>query len=194
MPAAASSFPQHAFWDFSLELYAREDVPEICLGLQDTIGVDVNIAFFCLWWSHPESAVLDQDSFDSIIAAAVRWNRDVVLPTRVARRAAKAGAPDLSADERSLLYKTLLGIEIEVEHAEQIMLARAAEGQMGTTARTSQFSSWRAARNLALYRKHLRGPATGPVCTRLGRLISICFEIPDCLAVTQLVDCGFDPG
>lgn len=190
--SANSSFPQHALWDFSLELYAREGVPDICLGLQDAIGLDVNIAFFCLWWSHSDSAVLDQNAFDSIIAEAVRWNRDVVLPIRGARRAAKVTAPDLSANERNVLYKTILGIEIEAEHAEQIMLARAAEGRMGMKSQVSRFSSWRAAQNLALYRKHLKGPTSKRVCTGLVRLISICFEIPDGLATAQLADCGFD--
>ena len=36
-------------WDFSLETYRRPGVEEACLKLQDELGADVNMLFYCCW-------------------------------------------------------------------------------------------------------------------------------------------------
>lgn len=36
-------FPDHPFWDFSLEVYPREGVGAACLALQARHEIDVNV-------------------------------------------------------------------------------------------------------------------------------------------------------
>ena len=36
-------------WDFSLETYRRPGVEEACWKLQDELGADVNMLFYCCW-------------------------------------------------------------------------------------------------------------------------------------------------
>jgi len=188
-----SHLPKHDFWDFSLRLYSSDGVPEVCLRLQDALGLDVNIAFFCLWWSNPEAALLDQERFDAIVRPAIEWHNAVVLPTRAARKAVKAELTRLSGDESTGVYRKLLEIEIETEHAEQIILARSAEEQTRTRPRGSEVSSHRAARNIALYRRHLTGGLTAKDCEDLGTLLSIGCRTTQDVALSQLAEWGLCP-
>ena len=47
MTADASG--KDGFWGFSLRIYARQDVPQACLALQDEGGADVNLVLFLLY-------------------------------------------------------------------------------------------------------------------------------------------------
>ena len=46
------------FWQFSLEVYARPQVADLCLVLQDEHGFDVNILLLCLWLAQGEGRAL----------------------------------------------------------------------------------------------------------------------------------------
>ena len=36
-------------WEFSLSVYGKSGVPDACLTLQNSHGLDVNLVLFCLW-------------------------------------------------------------------------------------------------------------------------------------------------
>ena len=61
-------FPDCAFWDFSLEAYARPGVAPACLDLQERHGADVNLLLFACWLSASGRGALDA----ALLAAARR--------------------------------------------------------------------------------------------------------------------------
>ena len=120
-------FAPHPFWSFSLETYGRPEIGSACLKLQEKLGVDVNLLLLCVWWSAQPRPDLDRETFGNIVERADAWHREVVLVMRAARRACKAGAASLTADEAKGLHRHVLASEIECEHGEQLIIARTAE-------------------------------------------------------------------
>ncbi|TGQ89103.1 TIGR02444 family protein [Mesorhizobium sp. M8A.F.Ca.ET.208.01.1.1] len=173
-------------WSFSLELYARPGVKERCINLQDALGLDVNIAFFCLWWSDPSATYLDQNAFDAIIAPAVRWHRTVVLPTRAARKASKGGMANLPAGQTGDLYRALLKVEIDTEHAEQTILVGGAVEHTGTLPSGLRVSASRAALNIALYSSHLGRKMDVQDFDDMAAIIALCCGVPPQTALSHL--------
>lgn len=123
-------FPQHAAWDFALRVYGTPGVAPACLELQARHGVDVTLMLFCLWHGSVSKRPLGEH-LPGLLATARDWQESTVLPMRAARQRLKSGAEWLQASESTALYKTTLGIEIECEHAELLILARQAEALFG---------------------------------------------------------------
>ena len=67
MSAAAESF-----WDFSLALYGRPGVAPALIGLQDRLGLDVNMLLYCCWAGIERSA-LSRDELTTVEALAEPW-------------------------------------------------------------------------------------------------------------------------
>ncbi len=88
---APSSNP---FWTFSLDIYARPGVASACLGLQDRLGVDVNLLLFCLWTAK-QGVGLDAGIMRKAVAYSKEWTANVVSPLREVRRFLK----DRNVDE-----------------------------------------------------------------------------------------------
>jgi uncharacterized protein (TIGR02444 family) len=104
---APSSNP---FWTFSLEFYARPGVAPACLGLQDRLGVDVNLLLFCLWTA-TQGVALDAGIMRKAVAYSKEWTTNVVGPLREVRRFLK----DRKVDEFRNRVKAaeLLGEQVE---------------------------------------------------------------------------------
>ncbi len=119
----------HAFWRWSLRVYRAPGVQAACLALQDGLGVDVNLLLLC-GWQASRGASLDRRRLRQAIARVGGWQSQVVAPLRQARRAHKQLAPAdaASAESAAALHKRLLGLELELEYAEQSMLADLAAG------------------------------------------------------------------
>ncbi|MER2537362.1 MAG: TIGR02444 family protein [Rhizobiaceae bacterium] len=117
----------HPFWEFSLRLYGLPGIAPACLHMQDRLGIDVNLVLFFVWWGATGRNDLEAQDFETIVARATRWQEDVVRPVRNARRAAKAGAPQLSDDEARRVYREVLSTELLLERAEQLIIARTAD-------------------------------------------------------------------
>ena len=82
-------FPDHPFWDFSLQVYGRDGVGAACIHLQEHHGIDVNVMLFCLWFGETGRGVLDADELASMKAATDRWHQEVVMGLRGVRRILK---------------------------------------------------------------------------------------------------------
>lgn len=106
------------FWTFSLDVYGRSGVAELCLALQDERGLDVNLLLFGLWLGG-QGRTVDAAEMTGLVDAARPWQEGVVKPLRQARRALKAMA---SED----LRKTVAEAELDAEYREQRRLAEAA--------------------------------------------------------------------
>lgn len=108
----------NAFWDFSLQVYAKPGVAEACLALQDARGQDVNLLLFCCWAASlgrhltaEEAALLERLSAD--------WREEAVRPLRRARRHLKPleGDPAVAA-----LRAKIKACELEAERLQQARL------------------------------------------------------------------------
>lgn len=117
----------HPFWQFSIDVYARDGVADACIALQESCGIDVNILLFCCWAGAVGSPVLSSDQIEAAHAVVADWNRDVVQGLRAVRNRLKAGVSGFDADDVEALRQRVLGIEINAEHKEQLRLAETVE-------------------------------------------------------------------
>ncbi|QGN54031.1 TIGR02444 family protein [Novosphingobium sp. Gsoil 351] len=121
--SASASGP---FWQFSLEVYARPQVADLCLGLQDEYGFDVNIVLLCLWLARDEGRTVSLTEIQTLRAGVAELNENLVWPIRQARRWARTRidvAPDSQAQaECREIYASLKAIELRGERCVQLVL------------------------------------------------------------------------
>ena len=133
------------FWEFSLGTYARPGVADACLSLQNRHGVDVNVLLFCCW-AAGEGVLLSRADLERVLAAVKDWQDQVVSPLRRVRHHLKvARAPSGFAHS---LRSRIAEVELDAEHAEQLMLERCLSGGL---VRGEPGAAERAAGNLAIY-------------------------------------------
>ncbi len=118
-------FPNHPFWDFSLQIYMMEGVGKACLELQNAHDVDVNVLLFCLWVGTSVRADLTTSQMQTLIEAVDIWHKDIVRGLRAVRTGMKNSSfyedGALTESVRQRIQKT----EIDCEHIEQLILAAA---------------------------------------------------------------------
>ena len=108
----------HPFWRFSLRTYRLPGVEPALLALQDDAGTDTNLLLWCAWLA-ARGRTLDKRTLRQAMATVARWQSDVILPLRRARRALKSapqGLPDGWADD---LRRRIGVVELDMEYAEQ---------------------------------------------------------------------------
>lgn len=117
-----------SFWDYSLEAYARPGVADACLGLQDRLGVDVNLLLFACWVADRGGGALSRDDWRRLSRTIAGWRTQVVEPLRAVRRYLKATPAQPAAGAiPAALGDRVKGLELEAEHAEQLVLESLAE-------------------------------------------------------------------
>lgn len=121
-----SKLPENPFWLFSLEIYARPDVPEACVVLQDRHGLDVNLLLFCCW-AGLRGRTLERPEISRLIEAAEAWQEEVVVPLRRARRYLKSHAGGAAEP----LRQEIKALELEAERLEQDRLFESCEVAAG---------------------------------------------------------------
>lgn len=109
---------QSAFWDFSLEFYARPRVAPACIDLQDNAGVDVNVLLYLLFLARLGRQV-DHRDVARIDAVALSWRNRVVTPLRTLRRDLKNGLAPADAAATAALLTDVKRVELEAERIEQ---------------------------------------------------------------------------
>ncbi|MBL4644860.1 MAG: TIGR02444 family protein [Hyphomicrobiales bacterium] len=109
------------FWSFSLDRYMRPGVSTICLRLQETCKVDVNILLFALWLADRSIAV-DRNEFRQLIEKAQLCHEQIVIPLRRVRQYLKTKHFDLSVNQVESFRKTIKKQEIAAEKMEQEIL------------------------------------------------------------------------
>lgn len=123
-----------AFWQFSLGVYSRPQVADLCLGLQDEYGFDVNIVLLCLWLAQVEGRTVGQTEILALRAGVADLNENLVWPIREARRKARTmtdAAPDPKAHaERREIYAGLKAIELRGERLVQEALLECLGGDV----------------------------------------------------------------
>jgi uncharacterized protein (TIGR02444 family) len=107
-----------AFWNFSLSLYGEPGVASALVGLQDRLGLDVNMLLYACWVGC-EGRSLSPADLEAVEAAVEPWQAELVRPLRGLRRRLKAGFAGLPTDRVEAYRKQLNDLEIEAEHIAQ---------------------------------------------------------------------------
>jgi uncharacterized protein (TIGR02444 family) len=113
------------FWAFSLAVYAGDGVAEECLGLQERLGLDVNLLLFAAYMGAVEGVRLAQRDVAGASATVAEWHNEIVQPMRATRRTLKA--PAANADDplqpaAASLRLQVKRAELDAEKIEQAML------------------------------------------------------------------------
>jgi len=128
-----AEFPDHPFWDFSLDVYMSDGVGAACLELQDAHELDVNVLLFCLWCGASGRGALTADEMKTVTDTVHAWHHDIVRALRAVRTLMKGGMAPAPADLAESLRQRIQKTEIDCEHTEQLMLAAAIETKVDDT-------------------------------------------------------------
>lgn len=106
------------FWRFSLGFYRSPGVPNACITLQDSHGLDVNLMLFALWLGSQGRAVSAADLKDA--DAAVReWREHAVVELRGVRRFLRNPPSGIDRAAASALRDKVKAVELESERLQQ---------------------------------------------------------------------------
>lgn len=114
-------------WDFSLEVYAQQNVEQECLALQERLGVDVNLLLFFAYSGAVEGVALNEKEIVEVSEFIAGWNEDIVRSLRTARRALKKAPGEIATGVAQLAEKLRAQVktaELESERIEQCILWR----------------------------------------------------------------------
>ncbi len=118
-------------WDYSLQVYPREGFQQAAIHLQDARGSDVNLLIYVLWLAATERPALTAGGATDLTGKMAPVRAVAIEPIRELRRALKGGIEHAPADEVEELRNKLLGLELEAEQIEQIMLIAATTAPAG---------------------------------------------------------------
>ena len=149
-----------AFWQFSLAFYARPQVADACVQLQDSAGVDVNLLLYLLFIATHKREV-GRDDVARLDALVKAWREQAVLPLRTLRRKLKTGVEPLPAAETESLRSAIKRIELDAEHLEQDLLEQQAPASSLGKLAVSRSAAARG--NLAAYGEFLQALPDAPV-------------------------------
>jgi uncharacterized protein (TIGR02444 family) len=176
--AATRNDPAAELWRFSLALYGRPGVANHLIGLQDRLGLDVNLVLYCLWLACSGRATEAAD-----IREAVRltrpWQARTVGILRRLRRDLKSrlatvhDKPMLTAAQE--LRESVKRLEIEAERIEQMILGRAVQTPRRPVSNAAAAAAARA--NLRAYLSSRGVQARAPDRTALGAIIDTALSI-----------------
>ena len=110
--------PQHAFWQFSVQIYQQANVEQMCLKLQKKHGLNVNLLLFCCWVGYQGYGRLHKKDFARALTATNRWHELVTIQLRQVRRRIK----QLTGVKQP--YAFAFETEMAAEQTEQLLLAQ----------------------------------------------------------------------
>lgn len=99
-----------SLWDWVLEAYARPDVPEICLKLQDKHGQNTSLLLWAIRARPAEGALLEQAA-----EMARSWDETTLHPLRAVRRRLKTPCPPVDDAAREALREDVKAAELRAE-------------------------------------------------------------------------------
>lgn len=108
---------ENPFWDYSLAHYARPEVAQACLALQDSLGANVNLLLFCCWLGSRGESLSDARLARAVQLIA-EWDLNVVQPLRQVRRFLRQCS---QAAEK--MAETVAELELDAERVVQNSLA-----------------------------------------------------------------------
>ncbi|MDY6974229.1 MAG: TIGR02444 family protein [Thermodesulfobacteriota bacterium] len=116
-------FPEHSFWDFTLNVHSQTGIHEACLELQVTYGLDVNMLFFCCWVGSAGGGTVGREVIGRALEAVTHWQEEIVRPVWRARHRLKNEFREFPSSLTEPLRQALIAAEVDAEHIEQLVLA-----------------------------------------------------------------------
>lgn len=104
------------FWDYSLNLYRRPGIAQLCIDLQDRYGANVNLLLFACWVGN-RGRQLDGSKLRAVRAEISDWHTRVTQPLRTRRRALDPAGAGTAREKQRLLAE-----ELDAEQEEQTRL------------------------------------------------------------------------
>ena len=172
-----SDFPKSPFWDFSLQVYARPGVAEASTGLQDRLGLDVNILLFCCWAGACGQAIQEAE-MNRLIEAVRHWRDGVIGPLRALRRWLKQNRGAPSAMQETV-RREVKALELKAERVEHEILSQT----LPVTVKAPVNPDRLAAQNLGAYLLASGADADEADLADLGKILTAAFP-----------DAAFDDG
>jgi uncharacterized protein (TIGR02444 family) len=160
-----------SLWDFSLAVYGRPGVAPALIGLQDRLGLDVNMLLFCCWAAARGQRLAATD-LAAVEAVCEPWQAEVVGPLRKLRRRLKEGFASLPADQVESYRKHVNDLEIEGERIAQTAMQAAL---LKIAPRPAATGPALAAGNLKAYVGRQRKSLAAGDRTALARVVGACF-------------------
>ncbi len=108
--------PGNPFWEYSLAHYGRREVAQVCLHLQDTYSVNINLLLFCCW-TGSRGEPLNTAQIHKAQRVIAEWDTQVVQRLRQLRRYLKGSS---AATEQ--IEKDVRELELSTERVLQDML------------------------------------------------------------------------
>ena len=157
------------FWSFTLGLYGKPGVAPALIGLQDRLGLDVNMLLYCCW-AGADGRLLSRDDLRAVEAVAEPWQSEVVRPLRALRRRLKGGFGAMPAERVQTYRKRVNELEIEGEHIAQNAMAQPPRGEHAAGASAAAA----VAANLTAYLKLRHAPVDAPERDDLTTILCAC--------------------
>jgi uncharacterized protein (TIGR02444 family) len=145
-----TGFPPTPFWDFSLAVYGRAGVAPACLALQERHSADVNLLLFGAWIGAAGRGRMTADDFRALDRLVADWHQHVVRHLRVLRVGLRGGFEPLPGELVAEVRRRVQEVELDAEHAEQVVLGDWARNR-GKTAGSTESGLADAAANMAAY-------------------------------------------
>jgi uncharacterized protein (TIGR02444 family) len=147
-----SSFPPNQLWDYASRLYAKENVRDVCLDLQDRHGLDVNILLFCCWNAASGRGQFTEDELTNGLERVADWRDNVIVPLRELRKYLKGNTEPAPARLAGSLRHVIVESELFSEHLEVLILSEAVD-RPGTGSFDLDQQAEDGATNIAAYLK-----------------------------------------
>ncbi len=182
-----AEFPDHPFWDFSLDVYMSDGVGAACLELQDAHELDVNVLLFCMWLGASGRGALTAVEMKTVTGAVHTWHHEVVRSLRAVRTLMKGGMEPAPVDLTESLRQRIQKTEIDCEHTEQLMLAGAVELPVEEN-RSPNACLSDAVSNISAYFRTFAGDVSAHDRTNIALMLAVAFR--DLSAGTVETACG----
>jgi len=123
---SGQALEETTLWRFSLLLYAKPNVANACLALQDEVGADINLLLFLLWEATQGRRVSLQE-LEDVEAQIVCWRDRVVVPLRAVRRYLKVAPPPGDRERVEVFRTRIKSLELEAERLQQAAIYECAQ-------------------------------------------------------------------
>ena len=116
------NWPGNPFWDFSLQYYNKDGIPELLLYLQDSHDLDVNLILLGIWAGIEFGYLLCEEDFSKLDFVAGNWRKSIIEPLRKMRIELKVYS---TLNDKLLkgVRENIKKLELDAEHVAQIKLS-----------------------------------------------------------------------
>jgi uncharacterized protein (TIGR02444 family) len=105
-------------WEFSLKVYALDQVAPCCLELQDKFGLDVNLLLYAAWLAESDRLLTDSH-LAALDAEVAEWRNMVITPLRALRLQLRNYLPEESVASELNVVDELKALEVRAERQQQ---------------------------------------------------------------------------